>query len=453
MEYDIRLPTGEVRRLYTRGSPVTDATGKVVGLRGIAQDITESHRAAAKFRGLLESAPDAMVIVDVNDRIVLVNAQTENVFGYAREDLLGQPVEILVPERFPKHHSGVHAGHPQDPVARSMGTGLEHYGRRKDGSEFPIEISLSPLETEEGTLVSSAIRDITDRKLAEGDASHFRSVVQSSQDAIISKDLSGIITSWNAGAERLYGYTESEAVGRTISMLVPPGHEDDTVDILDRVRSGEEIDHFDTVRARRDGSQVDVSLTISAIRDRGGRLIGVSSIARDISVRLRYQEQLRYLAENDALTGLNNRRRFERELSEQVGRAHRYGEQAAVLMIDLNGFKQINDTYGHRAGDRVLKGVANALKGRLRDTDILARVGGDEFAVLMPHASLEQADIIAAGLRDLIRECRFEVGKGEARVSASIGVAQIDRLTTNDEAVMAEADRFMYAEKREVAAR
>ena len=412
------------------------------------RDITDRRRSEQMFRDLLEAAPDAMVIVDADGTIVLVNAQVERIFGYAREDLLGQPVELLVPDRFRSGHPGHRGDYNGEPHTRPMGAGLELYGRRKDGSEFPVEISLSPLETEDGLLVSSAIRDITERRRSEQDASHFRAVVESSHDAIVGKDLDGVITSWNAGAERLYGYTAEEMRGRSISMLVPAGLEDDLPDILRRVRLGERIDDYETVRIRKDGTQVDVSLTVSPIRDPAGAVVGASTIGRDIGARLRYQNQLRFLAEHDPLTGAWNRRRFEREVSEQIGRARRYGEQAAVLIIDLDGFKEINDTYGHRTGDKALKAVAAALKRRLRDTDVVARVGGDEFAVLLPYANADQGSTMAVDLARVVGECSVDAGGQQLHLSASIGAVHIDRHTSSDEFIFSEADRAMYREKR-----
>src|SRR5205823_2463208 len=158
-------------------------------------------------------------------RIALVNAQAERLFGYGRVELVGQRVEILVPDAARRVHPGHRSGYLSDPRPRPMGAGMELAGRRRDGTEFPAEISLSAIQTDEGLLVTAAVRDVTDRRKAAEAASRLASIVQSSHDAIIGKTLDGVVTSWNPGASRLYGYTEQEMVGRDAEVLLPPGRQ------------------------------------------------------------------------------------------------------------------------------------------------------------------------------------------------------------------------------------
>lgn len=243
----------------------------------------------------VEASPNAMVLVNSGRGIVLVNSQTEKLFGYLRKDLLGQKLEILLPERF----HATHAAHMRDyfaaPQTRSMGIGRDLYGVHKDGSEIPVEIGLNPITTGEGIFVLASIMDITARRRVEQSLQHMAAIVESSDDAIISKDLNGVIQSWNRGAEQIFGYSAAEMIGQPMSMLLPPDRADEEAQILACLRQGERLNHFETVHLRKDGERIEVSATISPIYNAAGRVIGVSKVARDISERKRSQAALESL--------------------------------------------------------------------------------------------------------------------------------------------------------------
>ena len=188
--------------------------------------------AERRFRLVVEAAPNAMVMVNSTGEIVLVNAQAERVFEYSRTELLGQPIEMLVPERFRSGHVEMRASFFADPRPRPMGLGRDLFGREKDGSEFPVEIGLNPIETDEGLMVLAAVVDITERKAAERalqESEHrarsLAAIVESSDDSIVGTTLDGLVTSWNKAAERIFGYSAEEMIGSRSYVLPCPGTE------------------------------------------------------------------------------------------------------------------------------------------------------------------------------------------------------------------------------------
>ncbi len=246
----------------------------------------------------LSLMPDAAVAVDEKGTIIAVNERTEAFFGYSAQEVEGKAIELLVPERFRHSHRRRRAEYSADPRTRPMGAGLDLYARRKDGSEFPVDISLAPIGGDDGELVVAAIRDISERKAAQSAQAQLAAIVQSSADGIFSMSHRGVITSWNPGAEAMFGFSPEEVVGRHIGLFFP----DDPVleELLDDTRSGHIARSKDTRWQRREGKSLDVAISVSPLAL--GDEPGFSVLVRDITVHKEAEAQLRRQARWQAAT-------------------------------------------------------------------------------------------------------------------------------------------------------
>jgi diguanylate cyclase (GGDEF)-like protein/PAS domain S-box-containing protein len=323
--YRVVRGDGAVRTIDCHGRVIAGADGSIVQVVGTSQDVTAFQLAEKRFRALLESAPDAVVISSADGQIVLVNSQTERMFGYTREELIGAPVERLIPGRFAEARETNRGQFGEDPHTRPMGSGLDLFARRKDGSEFPVEISLGPLETEQGRLISAAIRDVTERRLAA--------------------------------------------------------------------------------------------------------------------------DALAHQATHDPLTGLPNRNLFLDRLDHALARARRSGGMLAVLFLDMDDFKLVNDTRGHETGDLLLVALTPRLNAALRPGDTVARFGGDEFVVLCEDLVVDAA---APAIAQRIAEAcarPIRIGEHEHIVTVSTGIVIIEGGASTPSNMLRDADAAMYRAK------
>jgi PAS domain S-box-containing protein len=435
--YAIGMPPGAETQLVGRRRDGTEFPAEInlsaVGegedmlVAAAIRDATERQRAEARFRSLLEAAPDAIVGVGADGNIALVNAQTERLFGYNRREMLGRPVEMLVPQSaralHPTHRSGYFAA----PTPRPMGAGMELAGRRKDGTEFPAEISLSSIETDEGQLVSAAVRDVSDRRRAADTHAQLVSIVQSSNDAIIGKTLEGVVTSWNPGAERLYGYSAEEMIGEGVERLVPTDRRAEEAEMLRRIGLGARIEPYTSQRVRKDGVVIPVALSISPIADARGAIVGVASAARDIGERERAEAMVRGLLEAapDAIVCVasNGRIALANAQAERLfgyTREELLGERVELLVPE--GARGMHP--GHRSmyfsdpSPRPM-GAGMQLAGRRKD--------GTEFPAEISLSSIETDDglLVSAAVRDVTD--RLEAQAERERLTAQAERERMER--------------------------
>ena len=265
------------------------------------------YSGTTRFDSLLEAVPDALVGMDQSGVIRFVNSQTEALFGYDRDDLVGKTIETLVPESLWPIYTAHHESYFADPRTRSSGLDLVLSGRQQDGTEIPVNISLSHIDTGDVLLVITAVSDVTKRKQAFQNAQRMTAIVEHSEDAIIGMTFEGIITTWNPAAEKMFGYSGRDIIGYSFDVLVPEDRNHEVAAILARIKAGRSVEHHETARVRRDGSYVLVSISISPIRDEEGSIVGASTISRDVTERRKAFEAARAMIETsqDSLVSIS----------------------------------------------------------------------------------------------------------------------------------------------------
>lgn len=527
--------------------------------------------ASEHFKAIVESSDDAIISKNLKGIVTSWNPGATRIFGYEADEIVGKPMLMLFPPELV----------PEEAVILAKireGQRIEHYEtqrRHKSGEILTVAVSVSPVRDTSGAVVgaSSIARDLSGHKRAAADSEHFKAIVSSSEDAIISKDLSGRITSWNPGATRLFGYEESEMIGKPMITLFPPEMVEEEHRILSRIREGQSVEHYATERVHKNGTRISVSVTVSPIRNGCEQIVGASAIARDVSAqklseaRLRLasnalmnsndgvlmldaggtvievneafvritgqlrrnvmkrpvgavlsssigektfrnlwnvvlrkgswrgevrgtrrlgkklpyvallsaktlydqagkaehyvvlvsdvselrtqQDALVHMAHYDALTKLPNRVLLSDRLQQAIAGCKRNKALVGILYLDLDGFKTVNDTYGHDAGDQLLVTLSDRMRSVLRDTDTLARIGGDEFVVVL--GGIQSEDELPLLIQRILDKCSEPVkvkGLHTVQVSASIGCVVYPRDGATGDQLLRYADRAMYDAKQ-----
>jgi len=422
----------------------------------------EVHSRQSRLEAVLHYAAEAIITIDERGLVESFNPAAERLFGYSAAEVLGSNVSLLMPELHRNEHNGYLQHYPDTGEKRAIGQAREVEALHKGGQLFPVEINVSEMWVDGRRLFTGMLADISERKAMleqleltleqlNTREQRLHTILNNTAEGIITFDEQGVIEGFNQSAEKLFGWVEDEVIGMSIAQLISPeAHEirDDYLEHFMRAEIQRLIGHEGELAGRhKDGSSFPMAVKITGMQleNRQKYIAMVSNIGE----RKALMENLRKLAEHDGLTGLYNRSYFHGEMERVVERVHRSEvANCALLYIDLDHFKYVNDTLGHAAGDKLLIEVANILTRRARKSDLVVRLGGDEFTVLMYDTQLEHVKKVADSFRRQLADFNFNYEGQTVTIGCSIGVAVIEPSAQSPAEVMSRADLACHIAKR-----
>ncbi|MDD5181008.1 MAG: PAS domain S-box protein [Gallionellaceae bacterium] len=449
-------------------SAVRDENGKLLYVIAIIQDITEHKRSQEKLLTLsraVESSPASVVITGRNGAIEYVNKRFIAATGYTAQEAIGQNPRILNAGIQPK---GFYKKLWETILAGKDWSG-EIYNKKKNGEIYLEQAFISPIRDDKGNITHfvAVKEDITERKrLAEElqkadrnqtlleahqeSETRLRAIIDTALNAVVQMNAEGIITGWNSQAEKIFGWTREEALGRVLhETIIPPQYREAHVHGLKRfLACGEGSllnSQTEMAALHRDGHEFPVELSITSINTADG--CEFNAFIQDITQRKESENLIWKQANYDTLTGLPNRRMLHDRLTQEIKKAHRADLKMALLFIDLDRFKEVNDTLGHNMGDLLLVEAARRIGDCVREADTVARLGGDEFIIIL--SELEDASSIERVAESILQKMAepFQLGNEVAYVSASMGITLYPDDATEVEDLLKDADQAMYVAK------
>ena len=466
-EYEIITKDGRRKILETSISLTKNAAGRIVSFRGIVRDRTEHKQAESqresalealrqseeKYRSILENIEEGFFEVDLAGNFTFFNNSTCLLLGYSREEMAGINYRQYTDEENAKKVFQIF-----NSVYKTSVTAKEFDWLiiRKDGTKRYVEATISLKKDPSGqpSGFQGFTHDVTERKQSEEalrqSEEKYRSILQNIQEAYFEVDLIGNFTFFNDSLCRITGCSKEELTGANYTRFSDKENSKNVFLAFNKVYStGDATEGFDWLIIRKDGTKRYIEASVSLKKDSSGKPLGFKGVIRDISERKRIEQELNYMATHDALTGLPNRLMFSQLLNQSIQSAKRNKKQSAIFFIDLDRFKIINDTLGHEAGDQLLQEIAKRFRQSLRAVDVVGRLGGDEFIILIDDfMNMNQVKKVAHKILATAIKPMVLMGE-ECRVTASIGVSIYPKDGQDEQSLMKNADIAMYFAKEE----